>query len=133
MILNRIHHNDFRITPIMTPVRPFLVVLLILAGLSPAFAHALLKKSIPASGAVVAGPAFTFTLQFNSRVDGKRSRMSVVMPDGKTRTLDIGEQPSPDTLIAPVKGLLAGEYKLVWQVLAADGHISRGSYPFQVR
>ena len=39
---------------------------------------------------------------------------------------------SPATLEARITGLGAGEYKLHWQVLAADGHITRGEISFPV-
>lgn len=37
---------------------------------------------------------------------------------------------SPATLEARITGLGAGEYKLHWRVLAADGHIARGEISF---
>lgn len=40
---------------------------------------------------------------------------------------------SPATLEARITGLGAGEYKLHWQVLAADGHITRGEISFLVK
>ena len=102
-------------------------------GVSCVWAHAVLKRAVPDAGSIIAGPAITFLLQFNTRVDSKRSRLSLVTPDGKTMSLDIGPQPTPDALVAPAKGLLTGEYKLRWQVLASDGHITRGQYSFRVR
>lgn len=99
----------------------------------PLSAHAVLKKAEPAAGTLVAGPALTIGLQFNTRIDARRSRISLVTPDHQTMVLSLGPQPSPDSLTAPVKGLLAGEYKVRWQVLAADGHISRGEYSFRIK
>jgi methionine-rich copper-binding protein CopC len=32
-----------------------------------------------------------------------------------------------------IQGLERGEYVLRWQVLASDGHITRGEVPFRVR
>lgn len=97
------------------------------------FAHAVLLDSVPAAGSLTAGPAITVQLRFNSRVDGKRSRINVVTPDGQHYDLSIAPQTSPDTLNAPAKHLLAGAYKLQWQVLAADGHITRGEVPFRIK
>ncbi len=111
------------------------VVLLALILLSPRiiFAHAVLLESVPAAGSLTAGPAITVQLRFNSRVDGKRSRVVLVTPDGKTYPLDIAPQTAADTLNAPAKRLLKGNYKLQWQVLAADGHITRGEFPFAIQ
>ena len=96
-------------------------------------AHAVLVSSVPPAGGEVGGPAITMELKFNSRVDGKRSRLTLVFPDGKLYPLDIGPQNTPDTLVAPAHGLLPGAYKIRWQVLAADGHITRGEVPFTIR
>jgi methionine-rich copper-binding protein CopC len=41
-------------------------------------------------------------------------------------------QSSPDVLTASVSGLKPGDYVIRWQVLASDGHISRGEVPFKV-
>jgi methionine-rich copper-binding protein CopC len=41
-------------------------------------------------------------------------------------------QPSPDVLSATGHGLTKGAYVLRWQVLADDGHITRGEVPFHV-
>ncbi|HXX26939.1 MAG TPA: copper resistance protein CopC, partial [Terriglobales bacterium] len=62
----------------------------------------------------------------------KRSRLELVGPD-KTSTLLSTTQPSPDMLQAMAEGLKAGAYSLRWQVLAADGHITRGEIPFNVK
>jgi methionine-rich copper-binding protein CopC len=96
-------------------------------------AHAVLLDSVPAAGSLTAGPAITVQLRFNSRVDGKRSRIVLITPDGKTYPLDIAPQSSPDILNAPARGLLEGGYKLQWQVLASDGHITRGEVPFRIK
>jgi len=38
-----------------------------------------------------------------------------------------------DILSATANDLKPGEYQLRWQVLAVDGHITRGEIPFTVR
>lgn len=96
-------------------------------------AHAVLLSAVPAAGSILAGPAIAIQLRFNSRIDAKRSRLTLVYPDRQPSGLDIAPQASPDTLNAPVKGLTPGPYKLRWQVLAADGHITRGEVPFSIR
>ena len=39
---------------------------------------------------------------------------------------------APEVLAAEAKGLAPGPYRLRWQVLAVDGHITRGDIPFTV-
>jgi methionine-rich copper-binding protein CopC len=36
-------------------------------------------------------------------------------------------------LSATLTGLVKGAYELRWQVLAIDGHVTRGKLPFQIK
>jgi methionine-rich copper-binding protein CopC len=99
----------------------------------PVAAHAILLESTPAAKTTVAGPEVSFRLRFNVRIDARRSRLTLVATDGAQPALVNLKQPSPDTLIAEASGLKAGEYHLRWQVLASDGHITRGDIPFTVK
>ncbi len=96
-------------------------------------AHAVLKSSSPASGATVAGPDVPISLTFNVRVDAQRSKLKLLMPDNSEQDLPAGTQSAPDTLATTAKGLKPGAYAIRWQVLAPDGHISRGEIPFTVK
>jgi methionine-rich copper-binding protein CopC len=99
---------------------------------SPALAHAIILQATPAPNADIAGPDAAVELRFNSRIDARRSRLVVAGSAGE-RPLEIQEGGSPDRLNAQLKGLTPGDYKLKWQVLAIDGHITRGEIPFRVR
>lgn len=96
-------------------------------------AHAVLVDATPAANGTVAGPAVTIRLRFNARVDGLRSRLRMVFPDQSVRPLPLKPQDNPGTLDSQITGLAHGTYRLQWQVLAGDGHITRGEVPFQVR
>src|SRR5262245_57320270 len=95
--------------------------------------HAILKSSSPAYATSVTGPDMPVTLTFNVRVDAERSRLQLLIPDASTVELPIVEWPSPDTIVSKLTGLKPGIYAILWQVLAPDGHISRGEIPFAVR
>ena len=110
----------------------FAKLALLLALTSDAFAHAVLLEATPGANTSIAGPNITVQLRFNSRIDAARSRLSILLSDHSERPLAL-EQSTPGTLSSRVAGLAAGAYKLRWQVLAADGHISRGEVPFQVK
>ena len=97
-----------------------------------AVAHAVLLESTPALRSSVAGPDVPLKLRFNVRIDPVRSRLTLVLPDGSSQTLEISPPSPPDTISAQAKGLHPGEYRLRWQVLASDGHITRGEIPFTV-
>ncbi len=108
-------------------------ILVLLVGLAhPAWAHAILMESKPALHSSVKGPEVTIWLRFNVRIDGSRSRLRLVAPDGSQRNLPLAKQSSPDILESQAGSLRPGAYKLQWQVLASDGHMSRGDVPFTV-
>jgi methionine-rich copper-binding protein CopC len=82
---------------------------------------------------VIDGKDVTFDFHFNARIDGARSTLTLVLPDGKRTQLGPTAQPSLDQLTAHVTKLAAGEYTVHWQVLSSDGHITSGDVPFTVR
>ena len=98
-----------------------------------AFAHAVLVKSSPSQGATVtAGGAVNVTLTYNSRIDVAHSSLQLVGPDGKAQPLAVDAHAAPNLLVAKAPVLTAGAYKLEWQVMATDGHITRGTVEFRV-
>jgi methionine-rich copper-binding protein CopC len=99
---------------------------------SSAIAHAVLLESSPSAKGTVAGPDVPIKLRFNVRIDASRSRLTLVRPDGSVQPLAIGKAESPDILSAQASNLPPGDYRLRWQVLASDGHITRGEIPFTV-
>lgn len=97
-----------------------------------AWAHAIIVESTPKINDVIAGPVLEIRLRFNVRIDGARSKLALILPDGAARPVERPLQPSPDSLSATVPKLLPGKYQLHWQVLAGDGHITQGDIPFSV-
>jgi methionine-rich copper-binding protein CopC len=106
---------------------------LLIGGAGMAWAHAVLLETNPPVRGTISGPEVTFRLRFNCRIDAARSVLQLVLSDGTTRPLAVGAQSSPDTLSVKASGIQTGRVTLRWQVLAADGHITRGELPFQVR
>jgi len=107
------------------------VVALLLGG-SLLEGHAVLKDSSPMANGTVEGPDVPIRLHYNVRVDAALSKLELLNPDQSTTSLAIGKQPAADTLTSEAKGLKPGSYKIRWQVLAPDGHITRGEVPFTV-
>jgi len=95
-------------------------------------AHAVLKETSPAANSKVAGPDVPIVLKYNVRIDSKLSKLSLLNPDNSTTDLKIEQQQAPDTLNSQATGLKPGAYRIRWQVLAPDGHITRGEIPFTV-
>jgi copper resistance protein C len=101
-------------------------------GSSAAFAHAVIVASDPATDAVLHGPAVPVRLRFNSRIDQERSRLTLIQGEAAAAPVALDPSVSPDTLTATLQGLAPGHYRLRWQVLAIDGHITRGDIPFEI-
>ncbi|HEY6946225.1 MAG TPA: copper resistance CopC family protein [Candidatus Acidoferrum sp.] len=122
----------------MSPGRQIRVLFVFLAAVvcfligASAGAHAVLLESTPALKGSVAGPDVPLRLRFNVRIDAARSRLTLVDPGGSLQALEISKQDPPNTISAEAKGLRPGIYRLRWQVLASDGHITRGEIPFTV-
>jgi len=110
----------------------FLTLVALLILVASASGHAVLLESSPALKGAVAGPDVSIKLRFNVRIDASRSRLTLVRPDGSTQPLEISKQSPADSLLANAAGLPPGAYVLRWQVLASDGHITRGEISFSV-
>lgn len=110
---------------------PVLAACLLLAA-RPAAAHAIIVAAKPDVGATVAGPSVAIDLRFNSRIDHLRSRLWVSAGGDKTVPIAIEKSGPADHLTGEAEPLSPGDYVLHWQVLAVDGHITRGDIPFRV-
>ncbi len=105
---------------------------LALVAARPAHAHAILEDSTPKPGGSIAAGTAELRLRYNSRIDQGRSRLTLTRPDKSKETLPIVAGTPPDIVAASVT-LAPGAYVLRWQVLAVDGHITRGDLPFTVK
>jgi hypothetical protein len=118
-----------------TTLRVFIWTVVVAGGLLIGLlveAHAILKESSPAANSVVTGPDVPIRLKFNVRIDATRSKLQLVHSNSTITDLVMEKQASPDTLATKATGLQRGAYKIAWQVLAPDGHITRGLIPFTV-
>jgi copper resistance protein C len=100
---------------------------------SYAYAHAILVECSPAAHSTVAGPSIPLSLRFNSRVDASRCRLFLVAPSRPDQVLKINESSPTDRLTATASDLKPGSYRVRWQVLAVDGHVTRGELTFDVK
>ena len=113
--------------------RHFFLAVLVLACISgPAAAHAVLVESTPVPESTSSGPNIAIRLRFNVRIDADRSRITIISSDGSGRKLQTLKGQEPNTLTSTATGLQAGGYRIRWQVLASDGHITSGEIHFSV-
>ncbi len=105
----------------------------LLLGMSPlAFAHAVLVRSTPADQSVVHGRNVVMSLEYNSRIDASRCTLTLTGPSGQIVPVQMETSAKPAELNATASNLANGNYRIHWQVLASDGHITRGDISFSV-
>jgi methionine-rich copper-binding protein CopC len=97
----------------------------------PARAHAILEESSPPAGASVKAGPLNLRFRYNSRIDRGRSRLILIRSDRTRDTIPIAPDGPPD-IVAAHLDLKQGAYVVRWQVLAVDGHVTRGDVPFTV-
>jgi methionine-rich copper-binding protein CopC len=98
------------------------------------WAHAVLVDSTPHDGEAVSSRTLAILLSFNSRIDPARSTLTLDRAGLASIPVAIDKKPArPSELSGKLSDLTSGTYKLHWQVLAVDGHITRGVISFSVR
>ena len=100
---------------------------------SHASAHAIVIAARPAINSTVEAGQVEIRLEFNSRVDTKRSRLTLQRPDGTTLDIELAPASSPGVLAGIARVAEDGRWTLHWQTLSLDGHITRGEFNFSVR
>lgn len=104
----------------------------LLAGTPVAFAHAMLMHSTPADQAVVRSHQVDIALDYDSRIEARRCTVKVTDAAGKPVAVQMERSAKPSELNAVAHDLANGKYQIHWQVLASDGHITRGDVTFTV-
>ncbi len=115
----------------MTILRITILAALASLASQAATAHAILIDSTPEPRASVAAGHDALTMRFNSRIDRERSRLTLIAPDQSQTRLPVPDAGPPDVMTTTAD-LQPGDYVIRWQVLAVDGHITRGDLPFTV-
>lgn len=107
---------------------------LLLAPAGPAAAHADLRSSSPADGAVVASEPQQVTLVFSEEVTLGLSSVKVIGPDGRRVDSGAPRAAGPGTLtVALAPDPQPGTFVLDWRATAADdGHTTSGALTFSV-
>jgi methionine-rich copper-binding protein CopC len=101
-------------------------------------AHALVTGSEPPAGSRLRAAPAEAVVRFNSRIDHSRSQLLLApIREAGGGTADerrLDPLAAPETeLRATLPPLTPGRWRLRWQVLALDGHITRGDIPFEIR
>ncbi|HEX4262535.1 MAG TPA: copper resistance CopC family protein [Acetobacteraceae bacterium] len=91
-----------------------------------------LVQQYPHAHELMSGSGVAFALGFDRPVNHAASYFILVAPGGHQRTVRVRLNSAPNTLYASVGRLDPGDYRLVWQARAADGHALAGTFPFTV-
>jgi methionine-rich copper-binding protein CopC len=97
---------------------------------SPAFAHAALKVSAPASGATVAAP-HDLSLTFSEKVRLTAVRLTAGGKDVSGVKVDRAAVAAP-TFTVPLPHLAPAKYDVRWSAIGDDGHPVNGTFTFTV-
>ncbi|MCG0239494.1 MAG: copper resistance protein CopC [Firmicutes bacterium] len=107
-------------------------LLLFASAAGTAQAHAGLEESVPADGAVLSAPPPEVRVTFTEPLEFELSTLTLVDAQG---------QPVPGTtqaaagdriLTLRLPPLPSGAYRVLWRILARDGHVTEGSIGFTV-
>ncbi len=105
-----------------------------LAPAAPAFAHAHVVSSNPATNAVIAAPR-AISVTFNEKLVSAFSKLDVAM-SGMDMKVPVKTSVSADgkTLTGVPQGkFVKGSYVVNWTAASADGHKMKGSIPFKIK
>lgn len=101
---------------------------------SGAFAHALLERADPRVGAELTSSPPQAVLYFDSSLEPAFSGFRIEETGGdvvaESHGSDSGDQ---SRLSATLPPLPPGTYKVLWSVVARDGHRTEGDYTFTIR
>lgn len=101
---------------------------------APAFAHAVLTGTDPASGTSLNRAPKTITLRFGETVEASLGAIRVF--DQRGNRLDVGAPFHPNgagrEVSARLPSLVAGSYVVTWRVISSDSHPVRGAFTFRV-
>lgn len=117
------------------PVMRSLIALAALTLSAPALAHAVLKQSVPANGAVLDLAPAHIELTFNEKVEKLFSTVTLKDAAGKgVPTAKAAVDPAkPAVLRLPLPALGRGKYVAHWTAVGHDGHRLGGDITFSVR
>jgi copper transport protein len=119
-------------------LRPAIAAALVLGGVlglaSPAFAHAQLLGTSPASGAVLTSPPAEVVLTFGESVQAPPAAIEVYSAAGQqVRTGPVGHpRGRADQVLVSLPQSMRGTYVVSWRVISADTHPVQGAFSFSV-
>ena len=112
-----------------------IIVLLAVAAIgTAASAHAVLVSSVPKDKAVLKTPPKQVVLRFDARIEKRVSQVTLLDAKNKKVKLPASKNAGgkPSELIVAMPALKPGTYRIQYQVMATDGHLTPGQVQFTV-
>ena len=104
------------------------LLLLVGAG-GEALAHAKLVSSSPAANQTVTPPPTSLTLKFSESIEVRFAQVTLSDAGGTAvKTGSVTQDPGDRAIL--IVPLADGQYTVSWQIVAADGHKTKGTYHF---
>ena len=96
-----------------------------------AAAHATVAESSPRDRERLSEPPRELRVVFTEPIEAGVSRLRLVGPQGEVAGTEQRAE-GDRTLVLRVPELPAGDYRIEWEILAKDGHVTRGTISFTV-
>jgi copper resistance protein C len=110
------------------------IVVLLVAAIGEASAHAALNHASPAVGSAVAQAPKEVVLWFTEKLEPAFS--SITVQDEKGEPVQAGkaevDRSQRTQMRVPLKPLTPGTYKVMWRVLSVDTHRAEGNFSFRI-
>ncbi len=98
-------------------------------------AHALVERTIPASGAVLGQSPGNVTIYFDAELEPFFSK--IIVKDGKGAKVNLGDgelaSDNRRALVTKLSLIGKGAYHVYWNVVSHDGHRAKGDFRFTVK
>jgi methionine-rich copper-binding protein CopC len=110
----------------------FLASLASICFAAPGFAHAFLQHAEPGAGATLRVPPERVALAFSEKLEPVFS--GVIVTDGSGRNMEAAAVLiGGNSMVAALRPLLPGSYRVVWHAVSVDTHRMEGAYSFTVK
>ena len=108
---------------------------LALGGLRTAWGHAFPQRSEPPAGATVAVAPALVRIWFDAALEPAFSSLRVQTASGQPIPHEEGQVDASNAALLTVRlpPLASGTYRVLWSVVARDGHRTEGTYTFTVQ
>ncbi|MGH3579779.1 MAG: copper resistance CopC family protein [Mycobacterium sp.] len=111
-----------------------LAMLILLAGVGSALAHAHLSRSEPVGGRMLHAAPREVRIWFSEALEPKVSSIEVLNARGERVSLGDAEVDAddPTQLFVKLAPIGPGSYRVRWRATSADTHVTRGAFMFAI-